>query len=113
MQHETSNTHAQNLASGLNVEWSRSTGHTDADFCVVCYSDKSRWLFDNGSAEKLTLLGEVKDGLNKAEVLETSNGAIVALYAECPQSFAGREDWLDSMPEADKPEAIALLEGTI
>jgi hypothetical protein len=109
MQHETSATHRTNLKAGLKVAWYRFTGNTDADWSVVCYSDKSRWLFDNASAEKLTLLGEVADGLNKAEILETDNGAIIALYSAEPKQFSNRESWLDSLGNFDREQAENLL----
>lgn len=109
LQHESSITHRNNLKSGLNVVWERFTGHTDSDWSVVCYSNGSRWFFDNGGAEQLTLLGEVSDGLNKAEILENSIGAIIALYQAGPQSFESREAWIESLSEFDKPEAEALL----
>lgn len=109
MQHESSITHRNNLQSGLTINWERSTGNTDTDWSVVCYSDGSRWLFDNGSAQTLTLLGEVSDGLNRAEILENENGAIIALYQDGPQSFEDREAWLESLSESDKSEAAAIL----
>lgn len=109
MQHETSIQHKQNIESGLTVEWFRTSGDTDKDFSVVCYSDQSRWMFDNGSAEQLTLLGEVSDGLGKAEILKTETGAIIALYQDGPQAFEDSEAWIESMPEVDKSEAKNLL----
>lgn len=111
MQHESSITHRKNLETGLTVEWFRTTGfqRTDDNWSVVCYSDGSRWIFTNGYAEQITLIGEVKDGLNKSEILQTDSGSIVALYSEGPQMFEGREAWVESLAEFDKPEAKHLL----
>lgn len=109
MQHETSIAHAQNLKSGLKVSWVRSNGNGDNAFDVVAYTDGSRWVFDNGSAERVTLLGEVSDGITKAEVLESSTGAIIALYSSDVEAFADREQWIESLAESDKAAATALL----
>lgn len=109
MQHESSITHRKNLEAGLTVLWERFTGHTDSDWSVVCYSDGSRWFFDNGGAEQLTLLGEVSDGLNKAEILANSIGAIIALYGSEPQVFESREAWMESLSESDKAEAESII----
>lgn len=95
-QHESSITHRKNIESGLTVRWFRFTGNTDSDISVVCYSDGSRWLFDNAGATKLELLGEVSDGLNKAEILEMDGGVIVALYSDGIQFFSDREAWISS-----------------
>lgn len=77
MQFESSITHRKHLDNGLTVAWYRTNGSGDNEWDVVSYSDDSRWLFDNGSAEQLVLLGEVSDGLGKAEVLRTGSGSII------------------------------------
>lgn len=111
MQYETSITHKNNLESGLTVKWCRNceATHKDDEWSVVCYSDESRWLIDNGSAEKLTLIGEISDGVGKCEILETSNGSIIALVNDDPQSWGSRDEWLESLSAFDRPEALALL----
>lgn len=110
MQHESSITHRKNIESGLSVLWERSTGESDSDWSVVCYSDDSRWLFDNAGAQKLFLIGTISDGAGEAEILETDSGAIIALYGAGPESFADRATWLSSLSEADKPEAESILQ---
>jgi hypothetical protein len=87
--------------------WDRSV--EDDSWSVVGYSDGSRFLYEDGLAERLTLIGEIEDGLGMSEICETSNGAIIALYSSGPQAFADREAWLDSLAEADKPAARNLL----
>ena len=111
MQNENSITHRQNLEAGLTVQWVRTSAQDSPDktWDVVCYSDESRWVFENASAEKLTLLGAVSDGLNTCEILQTSNGAIIATYAGGIQSFSDREAWVDSLPNSDKAEAESML----
>ena len=109
MQHETSIQHRKNLETGLTVHWVRSTGSTDADWSVVRYNDGSRWLFTNDSAELVNFLGDVSDGLNTAEILETDNGAIIALYGAGPEMFQDRDEWFESLSESDKPEADKML----
>ena len=104
MKHITWRTHRRNLDAGLKVVWER----TADDWFVVCYSDGSRWLFDD-DAQTLELLGTVSDGLAEAEILETDSGAIIALYADGPQAFADREAWIESLSEADKKEAARIL----
>ena len=93
-----------NLEAGLKVVWER----TADDWFVVRYSDGSRWLFDD-DAQTLELLGTVSDGLAEAEILETDNGAIIALYSDGPQAFADREAWIESLSEIDKKEAARIL----
>ena len=106
MQNESSITHRKNL-EGLTVQWVRTSAQDSPDktWDVVCYSDDSRWLIDNSSAKKLTLLGAVSDGLNTCEILETSNGAIVALHAGGIQSFSDREAWIESLPDHSRRAA--------
>jgi hypothetical protein len=110
-QYETSVSHEKNTESGLTVVWNRnySADRNDECWSVVCYSDNSRWFFDNASGEQITLLGEVADGLNKAEILETNMGTIIALCGDEIQTFSDRESWLSSLCESDKPEAESLL----
>ena len=111
MQYESSSTNRSNLASGLKIQWTRTHHDSTPDkiWEVVCYSDESRWLFDNSSAEEITLLGEVRDGLNTAEILETDCGAIIALYADGIEAWADREAWMESMPTTDRPDAERML----
>lgn len=124
MQHLESHIHQKNLNLGLTVEWVRAryigkhglmTGRhpgcseDDTEWVVVCYSNGWRWLFDDCFAEMLTLLGTVKDGLNRSEILEASGGVIIALYDDGARAFHDRQAWLDSMPDADTPEAETLL----
>lgn len=112
MQNESSITHLKNIEAGLTVQWVRTSSDDSPDqmWDVVCYSDGSRWLVDNASAEKLTILGAVRDGLNRSEILETNNGAIIALYEAGIQGFSDRGEWVESLPNSDKPEAEKLLE---
>ena len=111
MQNESSITHRRHIEEGLTVQWVRTSAQDSPErtWDVVCYSDGSRWLIDNASAEELTLLGEVSDGLKPCEILLTGNGAIVALYAGGIISFLGREEWIESIPQSDRPEAEAVL----
>ena len=111
MQNESSITHRKNLQSGLTVKWIRTSSQDapDKTWDVVCYSDESRWLFDNASGCKLTLLGAVRDGLNTAEILETDGGAIIALYAGGIECFSDREAWIESLPNIDRTQAESML----
>lgn len=111
MQNDSSITHRKNIEAGLKVKWVRTSAQDSPDktWDVVCYSDESRWLIDNASAEKLALLGAVSDGLSTCEILETRSGAIIALYAGGIESFSDREAWVDSLPKSDKAEAETLL----
>ena len=115
MQNESSITHRKHLSAGLTVQWVRSSAQDSPDqtWDVVCYSDESRWVIDNESAEELTLLGCVSDGLNTCEILESGNGAIIALYAGGIQSFSDREAWVESLPDSDKSEAEAMIKRVI
>lgn len=110
-QFETSAQHRKNLERGLTVKWSRTSCQTRPDntWSVVCYSDDSQWLFDNSGGVPITLLGALPDGLETCEVLETENGAILALYAGGIESFSDRETWLDSLTNSDRPAAVRLL----
>lgn len=108
-QHQSSVQHRLLLNSGLTVRYVRTTGSTDLDWDVVHYSDGSFWLYDNGSASPATFLGTVRDGLNRAEILQLSNGAILAIYEDGPQAFADSEAWISSIPDTDIPEAQALF----
>lgn len=111
MQHESSVTHQKHIDSGMTVEWTRTSAQDspDSEWDVVCYTNGQRWLFDNGSARQLTLLGVVRDGLNTAEILEDDCGVIVALYAGGIQAFDDRESWVESLPKSDREEAGAVI----
>lgn len=109
MQHESSITHTNNLHRGLTVAWVRTSGEGDNSFDIVAYNDGSRWVFDNASGEQVTLLGEISDGLAKAEILKGSTGSIIAIYVSKIQAFADADHWVESLAEIDKSEAEAIL----
>lgn len=91
------------------MEWERWTGETDQDWSVVHYSNGETWFFDNAIAERVELLGVVKDGLVESMVFETSTGSILALYSDGPQAFSDLEAWKASLSDSDLKDVAFLL----
>ena len=60
----------------------------------------------------VTVLGAVRDGINRAEVVEGDGGIVLVNYHAGSQLYDSRESWLESLADDSKREAERLLENT-
>jgi hypothetical protein len=111
MIHTTSPVHRDLLAKGRTVLrcWSTDVQGTDT-WDIVCYSDGLRLWYSTDEVFDLYLIGELGSGESRAEILYMPSGAVIALSLDGPRMFDTVLRWLDSLTDAARSDAMALLE---